>query len=139
MPDRKTKTFAGFELWREPDEKGREFAVWYGPAGPEGDVATTVAKAGPYEYRIGNVQDVRGLIDEPEENFLVTSYSIELDYVVETALRIGAEEARRRLDQMDEEKKMRLAVGIGVGLMEERGAGDEAWAPSLADGIAQVA
>lgn len=131
------RTVEAFDLWRPPDESDRDSAVWYGPEGPEGDVATAVSKIGRYEYRIGEVQDVRGLIENPEENFLVTSVWIDLDAVVQKALRIGGDEARNRLDSMDEENKLRIAVGIGVGYMAERG-GDESWAPSLEAGIAEI-
>lgn len=127
----------GFELWRPPDVSEDDSAVWYGPEGPEGDVATAVARIGPYQYRIGEVQDVRGLIDEPEEDFLVTTVLIDLDNVIQEAWRITGDEARKRLDRLDDETQLRMAAGIGAGYMTERG-GDETWVATLADGVAEI-
>ena len=131
------RTIEAFDLWRPPDESDADSAIWYGPEGPEGDVATAVAKSGDYEYRVGEVQDVRGLIEDPEADFLVTAVWIDLDSAVQHALRINGDEARRRLDSLDEGKKLRMAVGLGVGYLAERG-GDESWAPTLKTGIAEI-
>lgn len=129
---------AGLELFRPPDARGADWAVWYGPAGEEGDVATAVARTGPYQYRIGEVQDVRGLIDDPGDNFLVTTVTIDLDDAAQESLGIDGDSARARLDRVSEEKKLRMAAGLGAGYISERG-GDEHWASTLADGIAEVA
>lgn len=127
----------GFELWRFPDESDVDSAIWYGAEGPEGDVATAVSKTGPYQYEVAEVQDVRGLIEEPEENFLVTSVSIDLDNVVQEAWRISGDEARKRLDGLDDEVRLRMVVGLGAGYISERG-GDQTWAATLAEGIAEI-
>jgi hypothetical protein len=130
-------SFADFEIWRVPDEEGEEWAVWYGPEGPEGDVASAVARTGSYQYRFAEIQNVVGLIDEPEEDFLVTAVTIDLDDAAQKPLRIDGEEARRRLDQMPEEKKLRLAAAFASDMIPRLG-GEESWAETLADGIAEI-
>lgn len=130
-------TISDLEVWRVPDEEGDNWAVWYGPEGPEGDVASAIARIDRYQYRFGEVQDIRLLVDVPPDSFLVTVETIDLDDVVQKTLRIDGDDARRRLDQMPEQKKLRMAAAVASALIPQFG-GEEKWAPSLADGLSQI-
>lgn len=130
-------TIASLETWRKPDDSGERWAVWYGPAGEEGDVASAASKLGGYQYRFGEIQDVEGLIEEPPDRFLVTSVTVDLDEAVRDALRIDLDDARERLDQVPEEKKLRMAAAFASALIPKFG-GSESWASSLADGVSEI-
>lgn len=131
------KEALGFELWREPDEMDPDHAVWYGPEGSDGDVATVAARTGSYEYRVADIQNVEGLIEEPQAPFLATSTWVDLVDAVRERLGISADAARARLDKLGDNKKLRIAAGIGVAALSERG-GEEDWVDSLAEGVTSI-
>lgn len=130
-------SLAEVEAWRMPDDEGKDWAVWYGPGGSEGDTASVAARTSPYQYRFGEVQNVVGLIDNPVKNFLVTSVTIDLDDAIQWALHIDGDEARQRLDQAPEQKKLRIAAAVASDLIPKFG-GEERWAGTLSDGIATI-
>lgn len=130
---KRVKEIAGIELFREPDEVGPDYAVWYGPGGPEGDVATVATLSGI----MGEVQYVADVIEEPEADFLVTSTSVDLAKEVSDHFKDEEdpeEEAEDLLESLDDTEKMRMIASIGADHIPRYG-GDEEWAETLQGGI----
>lgn len=110
--------------WREPDESVEsydhgDYAVWYGPDGPEGDVATEVNP----EYRGWEVAEYRDVswLDaeagiETDTPFLKISTLVTKDEL-ETAL--------GRPSPEDASLASRLAVGYGVAYIAWYGGEEE--------------
>ena len=65
-------------FWRVPDNQVMQiWAVWYGPAGPEGDCATEVERISEGLYEVSEYTCVVGLIDNPPAPILKTTTVIE--------------------------------------------------------------
>jgi hypothetical protein len=103
------------EPFREPDEEVAGYAIWYGPDGAEGDVATEVERE-HLGYIVREYHHVEGYIDDydPDEPFLVTETVVDEDDVPD----------------VDDRMALRYAAAIGVQQMFERG-GEESWASEL--------
>lgn len=81
--------------WRKPDVKvGDDYAIWYGPQGPEGDVATEVDREADDLYTVSEYQDVTGLIDDPPDFVLKTSTQVYAQSLREAAAK-GVEAMQR--------------------------------------------
>jgi hypothetical protein len=104
------------EPFREPDEEIAGYAIWYGPDGPDGDVATEVEQHGYSDYIVREYHHAEGYIDDydPDEPFLVVETFVDKDDVPD----------------VDDRLALRYAAAIGVAQMSERG-GEESWASEL--------
>lgn len=107
-------------VWRQPDHEECHYAIWYGPDGADGDVATTIA----YE----------------EGYFTVTEYARHPDGgdLISSSTEIGAQLVRDTVFQVlgirPAEQNLHLwAVGIGVAALAYYG-GDEDTAIDLPRG-----
>jgi len=136
------------EEWRAPDKvdfvtgemfQGHPVArrmIWYGPNGPEGDVATELEIEYGF-YRVKEYQDVEGLVEEPEGEIRVTETDV--DYFTLTYMLIRGEEAMYRhasvptllrAIQSDPERFAPYAVDLGVALIQYWG-GSRSWTDAL--------
>jgi hypothetical protein len=108
------------EPFREPDEEVAGYGIWYGPDGPDGDVATEVEiEHLGYErdrYIVREYHHAEGYIDDydPDEPFLVVETLVD----------------KADLPDVDDRLALRYAAAIGVQQMSERG-GEESWASEL--------
>jgi len=94
-------------VWREPDLRiGNTYAVWYGPAGVEGDCATEIEHDGWY-WRITEYQHVGGLVDE---------YQADTPFLTQTTY----------IDTLAAHVPLRYVVSRGVDYMGHYG-GSEGW------------
>ena len=73
------------EEWRKPDYQHTDIndeivhAIWYGPAGPEGDTATEVERIYGDSYNVTEYVCVVGLLDSYPAPILATSTVIEAE------------------------------------------------------------
>lgn len=114
---------------RDADVYGPDYAIWYGPEGEEGDIATVVSRISYREFIVAEIRDVTDLIEDiPEEGpFLIISTVVELD-----------EELVEGLDERrDERTLLGIAASIGISKISEEG-GREEWASSLQEAIDTV-
>jgi hypothetical protein len=106
------------DVFRTPDETdGEKWAIWYGPAGKEGDVATTVAIYAGCSYSVAEIQDVTDYVDDVGVNpFLVTSTVIDIEI--------------EDCDSMEPIEALRRAARIGIDHLSQRG-GEESFEATL--------
>ncbi len=118
--------------WRKPDiyrwDKKLNYgtAIWYGPEGVKGDVATEVELDGDY-IKINEYQDITGYVDElPSEDspFLVKSVSFDSEDVFDTLSETRIRKPRS-ISQL-----FRWSAGLGVAYMAYWG-GEESYAGEL--------
>lgn len=136
---------AEWKPFRLPDEEfDLRWAVWYGPDGAEGDVATEVELDGHRGFVVREYQNVDGLIEEYDESepFLVHETFVDFDQLRDAADSTGElfdamggddpEELLTIVPDNDEARLLilRYAAAIGVRYLMEHG-GEESWAAEL--------
>lgn len=123
----------GIELFRVPDEYGDDWAIWYGAGGKEGESAVAVNAYGGLYY-VSEVQYVADLLEDPDDDFLVTRAYVDLVDVLASKLGAHQDEVEELLESTGSQEKMRMAASIGVEQIDEEG-GEESWASTLEEGI----
>jgi hypothetical protein len=116
------------QQWRDPDvwspSKYGSFAIWYGPAGPDGEQATMVEGADDH-FTVTEYQNVVGLIDDPEADFSMHSVTIDAQDVFDT-LKVAKITSKGR----DLKGLFGWVAGLGVARLAYYG-GEESWASEL--------
>lgn len=116
--------------FRKADRLHDYGAVWYGPDGPDGDIATQVEPDGG-GYRVSEYTNIEAEIEDAPRPFLCTSAHVErhaLHAAVRALTPHGEEEVARMRE--DSELEERYAAGLGVAQLAHLG-GDETFVDDL--------
>lgn len=138
-----------WEPFRDPDaEVSLSWAVWYGPGGVDGDVATEVELDGGSGIYVREYNNVVGTLDEgsydESEPFLVLETYLSADDIERVALAQHLDDLHDAMSEPDDPDEftivpddddarlliLRYAATIGVKYIGERG-GEESWAAEL--------
>lgn len=101
----KVKKFREPDNYFSSDDYLGEWAVWYGPRGSEGDVATEVEKE-VGGYIVSSYQHVAGLIDDYDTDFPYLKTSTFVDDEETTDIREAAFIGIERLDNQGGDEEM---------------------------------
>jgi len=108
------------EPFREPDIYLDGYAIWYGPAGVDGDVATEVERIDFGRFNVAEYQDTTGYFDvEQDPSILKTSAYADLSEIVEN-YSVTEEEL-----EDDDLLAIRWAARAGVDAMANNGGEEE--------------
>lgn len=117
--------------WRSADGYAADGAIWYGPAGVEGDTATEVTwtcRRSRCEFTITEYQHVVGLVDNPPAPFIATSATVLTDEIDQALFALGL--PGLSVDREDPAEWARWAAGLGVAKLAHSG-GHEEWVNEL--------